>query len=492
MGLLALARKNSQRYANKIAFIDGGKYISFHKFYIDILKAIASLRKYGIAPGDRFAVLAENCVEIITFLFAAAGAGSIMIPLNFRLTQQELLYILGNCSPLLFFYHEPTKNMANLLKGKVAVLKQIEEWRDEAGVTYRDHFFKQLVSPGPCLLIYSSGSTGYPKGCQISEQNLVANAVNLAFEAGINDRDIYISFAPLFHVAGLNLILSAFLAGATTVILPRFDAKAVAESIARENATFTFFITPTLRRFVNEPTIKEKHLKSLRLFFGPGGKESPEVLKTAFNLLSPKFFGIYGQTEATGVVSLSTEQIELERPGSCGQLLPLFAGKIVDEEGRDLPDGNDGELILKGPGVFQGYWNDFTETEKTLEGGWLHTGDIFHRDEMGNLYLVDRKKYLIKTGGENVYPKEVEKVLLEHPLINDAAVIGVPDEQWGEAVKAFLVVREGAQKPSFMEIEKWVKERIAGYKRPRYIEYVDYIPRNHKGETMRESLKRMH
>ncbi|MEW6275574.1 MAG: AMP-binding protein, partial [Bacillota bacterium] len=462
MGLVSLARKNSQRYVNKIAFIDGGKYISFNKFYADILKAITILKKYGIAPGDRFTILAENCVEIITFLFAAAGIGSIMVPLNFRLARQELLYIIRNCSPLLFFYHEPTKHMAISLKEEVVMLRQIEEWRDEPGVTYRDHFFKQFVSTGPCLLIYSSGSTGYPKGCQLSEQNLVANAVNLAFEAGINDRDIYLSFAPLFHVAGLNLILATFLAGATTVILPRFNPEAVAESIVREKATFTFFITPTLRRFVNAPAIKREHLKSLRLVFGPGGKEPPEVLRAAFNLLSPKFLGIYGQTEAAGVVSLSTEQIELEKPGSCGQLLPLYAGRIVDEEGWDLPDGANGELILKGPGVFQGYWNDVAQTEKTLVNGWLHTGDIFRRDEMGNLYLVDRKKYLIKTGGENVYPKEVEKVLLEHPLIADAAVVGVPDEQWGEAVKAFLVVREGAQKPAFSEIEQWVKERIAG------------------------------
>ncbi|MCP4755192.1 MAG: long-chain fatty acid--CoA ligase [Proteobacteria bacterium] len=300
--------------------------------------------------------------------------------------------------------------------------------------------------------------------------------------------DIYLGFMPLFHVAGLATTFSQLILGGTVISAPLPDPEFLYGLSEKHKPTVAFFVSGISVPFVQYGYDNGIDLTTLRLFIAGAGAEPIELIDHVEEKFGAKYYGIYGQTEAGGIAGWVDGDMIRKKQTSYGHVMPFFEYKIVDKDGREVEAGVPGELCLRGRTVMMGYWNRPEATAETLKDNWLHTGDVFIRHNQGNIQMVDRVKYLIKTGGENVYSQEVEMVLHQHEAIADTAVIGVPDPKWGEAIKAFIVLHEG-KTLSKNGVAEWVGQSIASYKKPRYIEFVDAIPRNVSGKILKMDLK---
>ena len=340
------------------------------------------------------------------------------------------------------------------------------------------------------MLLYTSGTTGKPKGCMIPQRVWTSYAVNMAACFQMSLTDVYLGFLPYFHVAGYGAAVSQLTLGGTLVTLALPDPPTMYSLIEKYRVTLVFLVPGISAAFLYSEARQGTDLLSLRAFIGGAGAEKLELINDVEKLLGAKYYGIYGQTESGGKVTWADSDLSRENPQTYGYVMPFFDYRIMDDNDREVAPGVVGELCLRGPSVMQGYWNLPEDTAETLRNGWHHTGDFFMVMADGQVRMVDRKKYLIKTGGENVYPQEVEMVLLGHEAIADASVIGILDDQWGETVKAFIVVKPGASL-SRLEVDAWVRQSIAGYKVPRFIDFVESLPRNASGKVLKNALREL-
>lgn len=495
-----LLRRHAVTIAQRRAILWPGGSLTYADLDMRTDRLANAIIAHGIKSGDRVAILSENSPEYVEWILALAKVGAICVPLNVRLNLQEMLYILEDA------------DVSGLVVGRW-FLQQAAALADQHDLTLRVIVTDDTVaipqgwipheslvnggSPQPAVvdvpgeatsvLLYTSGTTGRPKGCMLSHRAWLANGANLSSAFGICERDVYLATLPFFHVAGLGTMLAHLHRGGMVLPFPKWDPEQ-ALLVAREfGVTTTFLVPPMLSQLVD--AAGESNAVNLRVIIGGAGFEPPERVTLAEERFGATFYGIYGQTEAGNIVTAASGDQIRSKPGTYGTLLPLFDFRLVGDEGRDLGTGEVGELVLRGPSRMSGYWKNERATQECFENGWLRTGDLFVLDQDGHLRMVDRAKYLIKTGGENVYPQEVELVLLEHPAVADAAVVGVPDPHWGEAVKAFVVRRPGAIVTG-TELSRWVRSRLAPYKRPRYVEFIPEIPRNHSGKVLKEELKK--
>lgn len=511
MNLVSIVRETAQTQPEKIAYHFMGEDTSYAEFDASVSKFASALQALGIEKGDHIVFLLGNSPHFLISLYATMRIGATAIPVNPIYTPDEIAYIVHNSDaktvialdallPLIEKAATAFTTVQNYIlcetdpstPEKIAVLP--------ARVKNKLHSFTQMIATGKsdfepvvvnenetAIILYTSGTTGSPKGAMLTHKNITSNARDVADYLSFSGDDRVVATLPVFHVFALTVVVNApLIKGATILLVPRFSPSDVFKIIRSQKATI-FAGVPTMYNFMHQfPNGKKEDFESVRLAIS-GGASLPVALlhnfEEKFNVGISEGYGLSEASPVTCFNPLDRERI----PGSIGTSIINVENKIVNELGEEVPIGEVGELIVRGPNVMKGYYKMPEETEVTLRDGWLYTGDLARRDEKGYFYIVDRKKDLIIVGGYNVYPREVEEVLFEHPHIVEAAVIGIPDADFGEAVHAFVVLKEGVQE-DIAELEAYCAASLAKYKVPKRFEFLEELPKNTTGKILRRSL----
>ncbi|MCB0377450.1 MAG: o-succinylbenzoate--CoA ligase [Bdellovibrionales bacterium] len=449
-------------------------------------------QEYDIQAGDRVAFFSTNEIEMVLSFFALQRLGAIMVPINFRLMAPEVDYIVGDCQPKLLIYQEQFAGVVNQLSNLKTEslsfdgesgLKTIFSQEDFSGVTID----MRAQWEGPCLILYTSGTTGFPKGVMITPKMLFWNSVNTSLRLNISQSDVVINFLPLFHTGGWNVLTTPVLhRGGKVLFLKKFEPEKILEVCEKERLTILFGVPTTMDMMVRTEAFSHVDLSSVRYAI-VGGEPMPEPLIQTWAEKGIPVRQGYGLTEfGPNVFSLNEEQA-LTKKGSIGFPNFYIDVKVVNNEGLEVGPDQVGELLLKGPMAMKGYWHKPEETAKTLKNGWLHTGDLVRKDKEGYFYVVGRKKDMFISGGENVYPAEVERLLHSHQSVQEVAVIGVPDDKWGEVGKAFVVAKKGFDvKPQ--ELQSFCQGKIAKFKIPQHFQLIEELPKGDSGKILKRAL----
>ncbi len=491
-----VAKRNAQLFPDRIAVVEENIRLTFKQFLDWINRLAVGLRREGIKRGDRIAVVSRNNLESFLLFFASAQCGAIYVPINTRLSQGEIEYILDDCQPKLLFAENNFHSLLGQIIIKVdSIKKRYSLSQEESDFLNFDHLMENdgqmkeinVRRDDGLIIIYTAAVGGRPRGGLLTHGNVLASNLQVMYGLSLLYTDIYLSVLPLFHVAGLLFSSNVFHAGGTNVIMSQFDPERALELIEVEKITIVFSFSPMLEQLVEKMKERQYQLSSVRMVVSI---TYPECFKEFQAVTKSDFFRVWGQTETLSFITACRHD---ERPGSIGRPLPLTLLRIVDDNDRPVETGQAGEIVVRSPQVFKGYWNLKKETAFTFRDGWHHTGDLGYVDEEGFLWFVGRKqeKDLIKTGGENVYPAEVESVILKHPKVKEVVVIGVPDPKWVESIKAVCVVKEG-ENVTEKELIEFVSQRIASYKKPKHVQFVESLPKAASGEVDRTKVKEIY
>jgi acyl-CoA synthetase (AMP-forming)/AMP-acid ligase II len=457
----------------------------------------------GIQPGDRIGYLAKNTDVYYEMLFGCAKARAVMNGVNTRLAPPEVKFILSDAKARVLFVGREFYALIDQIKAELPDLKKIitldgdrEDW--DFYPTWRDA--RSPVNPGlpvqgddDVIQLYTSGTTGLPKGVQLTNDNYRAffTQAKLLEWSSYDAGDGVMNAMPLFHVAGVNVGVLAALQGSRTVILREIDPQLILKLIPEHKIAHAFWVPAVILMLTQQKNIREVDFSSLKQVFYGASPISEALLRTAVEIMGARFTQLYGLTETVGAGTFLPPEAHDPAWGklrSCGVPWPGAVVRVVDGQGKPVPTGEVGEIVIRSGFVMKGYWNREDATREAMRDGFFHTGDAGYFDEDGFLFIHDRVKDMIVSGGENVYPAEVENAIFGAPGVADVAVIGVPDEKWGEAVKA-IVVRKPGEDPSADSIIAWAKERIAGYKAPKSVDFIDALPRNPSGKILRKDLR---
>jgi len=491
--------RRALRSPNRRALTFEGTTLTYAQLLDRVDRLAAALRAGGVCHGDRVGFLGLNQPAFLETMFAAARVGAIFVPLNFRLTGPELVFIVGDAGVHTLVTDEPHAPVIESVRQQLAVRRHLgvghegEGWEDYEGLVAGATPLDAAADVGPeevALIMYTSGTTGRPKGAMLTHANLWWNNTNALHMFDTLEDDVTLVVAPLFHIGGLNVTtLIAWQKGAEVVLHRTFDPGACLDDIPRYGVT-TMFGVPAMFLFMSQhPGFEGADLTSLRGLIC-GGAPVPEPLMRGYAARGIPIQQGYGLTETSPSVSFLAPEFGLSKLGSAGQT-PLFTDvRITDEEGGVVEEpGGLGEVCVRGPNVMKGYWNRPDATAAAIDDqGWFHTGDIGYLDGDGFLYIADRVKDMVITGGENVYPAEVESALYEHPAIGEIAVIGLPDERWGEAVVAVAVVKPD-HALTLDELRDFGGRSLARFKLPSRLELVDVLPRNPAGKVLKFELR---
>jgi long-chain acyl-CoA synthetase len=458
----------------------------------------------GIRPQARVAVLAKNGAAFFELWFGAAKANAVLVPVNFRLAPPEIAFVLNDAQAELLFvgadFYATIDNIVPELKHVRAIVAldgqhpawpDYAEWSAHASAADPD----LPIRAGDCAVqMYTSGTTGHPKGAQLSHANLLTLLPGALRQFGRwHEGDVSLVCMPLFHIGGSGWALVGLYAGAENVLAREFDPPAILRLIAEFGVTKAFFVPAMILFLLQVPQCADTDFSSLELIAYGASPAPIELLRNALKTFGCGFAQVYGLTETTGAITYLPPEDHaahaIERLKSCGKPMAGVEIRIFDAMGRELPPGEVGEVVCRTPQVMLGYWNLPEATDAAIRDGWFHTGDAGYLDRDGYLYIYDRVKDMIISGGENIYPAEVENALFGHPAIADVAVIGVPDPKRGEAVKA-VVVRKPGTEISAAELIEFARSRIAGFKVPRSIDFVDALPRNPSGKILKRELRK--
>jgi len=493
LSLSTLVRSRALEHGARLAVADGAMRVTYAELDARTDRLAGALAARGLGAGDRVAILLLDGLPAIELLIACGKLGAIAVPLNWRLSAQEIAFIVEAAAPKLFFH---SGCFAQLVPPAAAPTAFAVRDRVAPGDVYERLVEESVPVPAPAIaadvalfMLYTSGTTGRPKGCLQSHQGVVALACAFALRLGLAPSDRLIATSPFFHVGGLGHVFAAFAAGAGIVVAPRgASSEEVLRLISSEGCTFGSCNDALIAGLV-EAQHRLKLPLALRSITRGSSMTPAAQIEQIGTVLGAEVVGGYGQTESLGFVLTLSGREMIDAPTALGWPLAHVEAAVLDPAGEPVAGAATGELGLRGPAVMLGYWQDEAASAEATGTGWLRTGDIVRRDEAGLFHFEGRSKELVKTGGENVYPREVEQVLLSHPAIADAAIVGVPDARWGEAVKACIVLRPGATLEA-REAVAWCRAGIAGYKRPRYVEFIDRIPRDHLGKIQRAELRR--
>lgn len=448
-----------------------------------------ALQARGIKKGDRVAVFAHNRVETIFLFFALQRLGAILVPINFRLAPSETDYVLSDSGADLLFYDPDFSDLVDRLKTPVqkVPMQQLNDLSKQGR-----RFEKVMPFAGefnePCKILYTSGTTGFPKGVVITPKILFWNSINTTMSLNLTSEDVTVNFSPFFHTGGWNVLLTPFIhRGATTILLPKFDAEKVLEICQDEKVTIFFGVPTTLSMMARCQSFATTDLSHVRYAI-VGGEPMPLNMIQLWHNKGVAIRQGFGMTECgPNCFSLSEKDAET-KIGSIGRPNFYVQTRIVDDNNQEVPVGEVGELLLKGPMCMTQYWHNQEATLNALDKGWLRSGDLVKRDEDHYFFVVGRKKEMFISGGENVYPAEVEKVMSRHPKITEVAVLGVEDPQWGEVGRAFVVTKD--LKPIESEdIIGFCREHIASYKIPKSFEFLPELPKGDSGKILKKQLK---
>ena len=489
----------AENFGEKTALVVEETRLSYAELNDMVNRAGNALKRLGVEKGDRVTLLLPNSIECVVAFHGVAKIGAVINPLNVMYRADEIRYIMGDAgSKAVIAIPECLPIISELRKELPSLETVITTGEgDEAGAASFHRLLEESAQTSPLVpcqeddflfFPYTSGTTGKPKGAQLTHGNMTINAEMSAMAHIINRHDCVITALPLFHVFGGNVVMNgSFLAGATLVVLPAFDAEKTLQAIQEHRAT-VFEAVPTMfSRMVNLPNAAAYDTASLDRCVSAGAPLPLKVMEDFEAAFNTRILEAYGLTE-TGLAA-SNPVYGRVKPGSVGIPCAHTSVKVVDDSGNELPPEETGEIVIKSPAVMKGYRGLTEANAEALRGGWFHTGDLGRVDEDGYLYIVDRKKDMIITGGYNVYPAEVENALCAHPDIAMAAAVGVPDDERGEVVKAFVVLKEGAEAPSAEDIVSFCRERIAPYKAPRLVEFMDSLPTSSVGKILRRELR---
>jgi|HigsolmetaAR201D_1030396.scaffolds.fasta_scaffold01188_11 long-chain acyl-CoA synthetase len=454
-------------------------------------RVASMLKSKGLKPGDRVGLMLPNVPHFPVAYYGILRAGGVVVPMNVLLKGREVsFYLKDSGAKILFAWHD--------------FLDAAQAGADEAGAEIinvkpgeiEGEIFKfdpdpEIVEKSPedtAVILYTSGTTGTPKGAELTHGNLQSNIDTVLSMFEITTDDVVLGALPLFHSFGQTCSMNSCIkAGGCLTLLPRFDAAKALEMFGRDNVTIFMGVPTMYGAMLHDPSRENAKLDTLRMAVS-GGASLPVELMRAFE----EAFGCiilegYGLSETSPVASFNQPD-KPRKPGSIGTPIPGVQMKVVDEDGNELPPGEVGEIVIKGPNVMKGYWNRPDATAEVMRDGWFHTGDMAKVDEDGYFFIVDRKKDMIIRGGYNVYPREIEEVLYEHPAVREAAVIGVPHDELGEEVAAVVALKEGAEVDAD-SLRDFVKEQVAAYKYPRYIHFVDELPKGPTGKILKREIK---
>jgi len=489
--------RNAMCFGKKLAWLEvsDGREVTFDQLKDKVDHLAKGLQKAGLKKGDRIGVMGKNSLEYFLLFGAASALGLIVLPVNWRLSAAEVGNNLADGGPRLVFADQEYQELIDGLKDKLtsveryynlsggAIFQDLNELlANSAGFTP-----VEVATDDGVVIIHTAAVEGKPRGALLSHGNILAASTQFSSVFKMTKEDVHLNLLPLFHVGGLFIAMTAFYAGALNINVNKFDGEEAVNLIEEKKVTMLFDFAPILATILDNQEKSGKDISSLRVV---AGLDSPATIERYQKATGGEFFVVYGQTEVSALTNISPYN---ERPGSAGRPLPLANVQLVDDYDREVETGAVGEIVVRGPMVFKGYWNLPKETGYTFREGWHHTGDQGRFDEDGFLWYAGRKaeKELIKPGGENVYPAEVEKVILQHPAVERTVVFGVPDPKWKEGIKAVCLLKEG-QKLEPQELIDFVGARIARFKKPQYVEFVEELPLLENGSPDRAKVKELY
>lgn len=498
-----IPRRSARRQPDKTAIIDGDVSLTFAEFEHLVDRTTAALSDNGFGVGDRVAVLAHNCWQYAVLAFATARAGVVLVPINYMLTAEEISYILGHSQVTGFVVEAglvPTAEAAMQRAGKVTTKATFVEPGQTPPAGWADFgrwLLTTSVAPAPRVaddqlirLMYTSGTESNPKGAKHSTRSLMGNYISSIIAGSMEGSDIEIHSLPLYHCAQLdNFLITDIYLGATSVILPRADPELVLRSIEQHGVT-NYFAPPTVWiSLLRSPIFDQVDLSSLRKgYYGASAMPSEILAEMRQRLPDLRLWNFYGQTEMGPLASALGPDEQDAHAGSAGRPVINVETAIIDDDNAEVACGAVGEIAHRSPHLMLGYLDDDAKTAESFRGGWFHSGDLGYYDEHGLLHVVDRKKDMIKTGGENVASREVEEVIYRHPGVEEVAVFGLPHPVWVEAVVAAVVARNG-RRLSEAEVVSHCRAHLAGFKTPKRVFFVDSLPKNPSGKLLKRVLR---
>ncbi len=474
---------------NKTALNFEGESLSYSALHGRICGASRVLQsQYGVGPGDRVAFLGANCPDLLILLFAAARIGAMVLPLNWRLAAAEHGFILSHAEPVVLFCTAEFRGGADAavvgLDGPMPVVEIDAGWDNPGGGEVRC----RGEAGAPLLMVYTSGTTGRPKGVVLTQDALTWNARNATHMHALTSDDHVLTVLPMFHVGGLNIqTLPALHAGATVTLHRRFEPGLVLDAIENVKPSLTVLVPATIQALIEHPRWAETDLSSLRLV-ATGSSVVPLSLIEALHRRDVKCILVYGSTETAPIAAYLRREDAVRKIGTTGKAALHCELRIVGEDGRDALAGMRGEILVKGASVMKGYWRDAVASAEALREDWYHTGDVGHFDDEGYLVFDERMTDLIVSGGENIYPAELELVLQEASFVAAAAVVGRSDRRWGEVPVAVIEPRPGTS-PTTEDVLALFGDRLARFKHPRDVLFVDHLPRSALGKILKYELR---
>jgi fatty-acyl-CoA synthase len=482
------------------AVVDGDRRLNYRELNQRVNRLAGSLQARGLKPGDRCAILAYNCLEYVEVLFAAAKLGLLLVPLNWRLSPAELAFNLSDSgTETLLFDSEFEKIVAKLAEN--TSLKQMIVLGSnpilaadayEALLSRQSDNEPRTAQPAgldtPHIIMYTAGTTGRPKGAVLSQGAAFWNAINLTLDMNFTPNDRNLSVLPMFHIGGIGLFtLPVLYMGGTVIIQRVFDPVVTLQLLEKENITLFFGVAAVFLFLIQHAEFNPDVFKNARVVMS-GGAPLPVSLVQQYHEAGITLQQGFGMSEAAPSISTLSKDLALKKAGSIGRALFHVDTRVVDADLTDVPLGEVGELIIRGPNLMQGYWERPEATKEAFSGDWFHTGDMARMDQDGDLYIVDRKKDMFISGGENVYPAEVENAIFDMPQVAETAAIGIKDPKWGEVGLAVVAVKAG-EKLTESQILDFLKGRLAKYKIPKSIVFTDQLPRNAAGKVLKKDLR---
>lgn len=489
--------------------------MTYEQFAKRVWRLSNGLSDLGLQKGDRLAILHENCHVFLEAYFASAHLGLVLVPLNIRLAFNELVAIVNDSGAGTLLAQAKFRDKVESCAFKEGQIQRIIWTQQDVGVhgrmmgiDYETFLAGQPETPPPEIslddtdvahLYYTSGTSGRPKGVMLTHKNVKTHALGTIAELNLTDKDHWVHGAPLFHLADAWATFAITWVGGKHILIPTFDPLAVFEAIEEEKVTITNLVPTMFTTMLNHPEVGNFDYSSLRVLLSGGAPIAPELVRRIINTFECDYIQTYGMTETSPYLTMSilknhlkalTLEEQLRVKATTGREFINVELKVVDDKGKEVPRDNRqvGEIIVRGDTVTPGYWNLPEETREAIRDGWLYTGDLAVIDVQGYVTIVDRKKDMIVTGGENVYSTETENILYMHPDILEAAVIGVPDPHWGEAVKACVVLKKG-RKTTEQEIISFSKQHLAHYKAPKSVDFLTALPRTGSGKIYKKALR---
>ncbi|MFH0788013.1 MAG: AMP-binding protein [Pseudomonadota bacterium] len=495
-------RMNAAKFPQKICLIDESRRRTFAEFNHQVNKLANALLEHGLKPGDKIAVFSRNNIEYLEIFHACAKVGICIVTLNFWLRPEELVVLFNHSDALFIFLGEPFQEAFSSIEGQLKKLRPqgvvvIGQSGNPRWISYEKFIsFRSDKEPdvsvswdAPYWMLYTSGTTGNPKGVLRSHRRTVLCSWYALLEFNLWRKDIFLTISPFFH--GVTFFpLMVLMIGGTVFVAGEFNAENILEIIEKEKITASFMVPTMLDMLINSPRLKETCFDALRCLVTGGASLPTPIKEDIMKRIGPVLYEFYGAGES-GYLTVLPPQDQLRKIRCCGQ--PCFGAELEvrDKKGRPLPPGQVGKLFSKCAGRFDEYYKDPGKTAEALHGEWFTAGDLGMKDEENYYYIVDRETDMIISGGENIYPREIEDILKSHPVVAECAVFGIPDKRWGEAVKAMVVIKSGVS-ASAEELIAYCSQHLAGYKRPKEISFVEDFPRTSTGKIMKKKIRDEH